>query len=384
VQSNFFFSNFLKKLGISRSLSPKDFQDLLLLCQKTHLFQNPNDIPKIVLESINRTFNINCGLLGFNPNDVFTLLVHQKFEDPIVEYLKAQCPQIQALFKQKGSALKKSFINLELSQTDQASFAQKKFLAIHLINENYFLMCLDTKETSPTLLKDLDPFIQILEIGLRSANLLERVHRVDHRIKSEVTVATQELSKTNERLLARIRELKALDQITHTVMDSPTLDTLLQVTGEQLQDLFSIGVTGFLLNTSEKESGWNLQARYLSLDLPEEIRNRFSINSHQHKEYGDALKKIGDAYTTGEIKIYKGSPVFLKDELPTSLKNSFPEDFEKTMIESLVAVPVNHPNDPQKKAGVLILLNVEDISETLMQTLDIILPRLIHIARNLI
>lgn len=91
----------------------------------------------------------------------------------------------------------------------------------------------------PDRVNILSAFTEHLAIAIRNARLYMELQQFNHRLEEAVRVTTQELTRTNVRLVQRVRELKALYQIASPLAGTPEIDSTLtriaEITSQALE-----------------------------------------------------------------------------------------------------------------------------------------------------
>lgn len=93
-----------------------------------------------------------------------------------------------------------------------------------------------------------------ISIVIRNAQLYERVQELNRRLETEVSSTTQELVQTNARLIQKVREMKALSDISLLAGSHQDLSSVLNAMVEKVTGLLSVQTAGvFLYNEDSRE-----------------------------------------------------------------------------------------------------------------------------------
>lgn len=99
----------------------------------------------------------------------------------------------------------------------------------------------------PDRLHTLSALTEYLAIAIRNARLYAELQQFSHRLEEEVKTTTQELTRTNIRLVQRVRELKALYEIASPIAGVPDVGTTLRRVAEVIAQAMEADVSLFFL-----------------------------------------------------------------------------------------------------------------------------------------
>ncbi|MHB9154644.1 MAG: GAF domain-containing protein [Endomicrobiales bacterium] len=104
---------------------------------------------------------------------------------------------------------------------------------------------------TPERINTLSTLAKYLSIGLRNAQLYERVQELNRHLETEVSITTRELLQTNSRLIHKVREMKALSDIAAFAAAKANLAEILELTVEKMKELLNAQAAGFFLYSPE-------------------------------------------------------------------------------------------------------------------------------------
>lgn len=385
-------------------LSSPDLQTLLILSQTMTFLRDLDEVLGFLLGEVQKRFQFNCGVLMVDEDKYFRVRCHRGFSRAFVSEFKAllgEGPISDCFSLYKKTVFKKSELAgiPSLSPLIQSENWNTVFLAPVLIqNQTLGVFLAGAQEENffqKKMVAALDPFIQILAVGMRNAQLAERIEKFNRRLEAEVLSTTEELTRTNSRLIHRVQELKTLYEIASTIGQHLSLEVIFKEVISRVQGLFNMEQVGFFLNFSTKDHFIDLVSQVPSFGLPREAQERLRINSSQLPEKGVASNMILDAYTSGETKVYRGEPISLKELCTAKFGSSDAELLKKIAIRSALFIPLK---TSQKTLGVMALMNPsqelpfsssaasvasEDFKEGDIQTLLLIAGRVAAAIENL-
>lgn len=360
----------------ARLSSQKEIQSMLVMSQTMSSMKSMDEILNFLVTEIHKFFGINCGILMLEEDQYFKVRSHRDF--PVDWVKEFKIPLGKGAVGECFSTGKMFVLAKEkfAEYATLAPFLQKTnwknvFIA-PLIVDNHslgvFLACSETNDFfNEKMTLAIEPFIKIVSLGIRNAQLTERIEKFNRRLEAEVSATTQELTRTNHRLIHRVRELKTLYEITLTANTSVSLEDIFETVASRVQDLFNVESVGFFINVSQRENWVDLVLNNPSFNLPKKARPKIHLNTDHYRECGPVLKKVMDAYTSGEIKVFQGTPVTLKDELPVSVGSESSEELKSIVFHSLIAVPLK---TSQKILGVIVLANLLKDTSSLGSLID--------------
>lgn len=344
-------------------LSSQHLQTLLTMSQTMTALRDLDEVLAFLLSEIRQQFDLNCGVLMIEDDKVFRVRCHRgfsaalvsQFEIPFTEGTLNECFSFgRKIILGEDKISQRTDMNLLLKNENWKSV----FLApLSIQNQAQGIFIAGSMEASifdEKKVQALDPFIQIVALGIRNAQLLEKMEKFNRRLEAEVNSTTQELTRTNNRLIHRVRELKALYEITLSAGKSGSLEEIFKTVMSRLQELFDAKYMGFFINVSSKGNFIDLVSQNPSFGLAPELHHRFRINSSNFSEGGTVTRLIFESYNTGEIKMFQGNAIAMDQELPKNIGAAFAEEFETIVFDSFVAVPLK---TSQKSLGVMVLMN---------------------------
>ncbi|MBI3012043.1 MAG: GAF domain-containing protein [Elusimicrobia bacterium] len=201
----------------------------------------------------------------------------------------------------------------------------------------------------------LDPYVRVLAMTIGNSLLMEKLEKFNRRLESEVSATTQELTRTNHRLIQRVRSLKALYEISSTAQSIQKQDEFLELVTARVRDLFSVKMVGFFVNVSNEKDFVDMVSQYPSFGLSRDTQHWLHLTTQNYPECGPSMKCVLDAFESGEIKVFKADrPVSLYEELPWKIGSGLPESFRRIIFHSLAAVPLKRY---QESLGAMVLID---------------------------
>jgi signal transduction histidine kinase/putative methionine-R-sulfoxide reductase with GAF domain len=101
--------------------------------------------------------------------------------------------------------------------------------------------------------KTLSTLAEYLSIGLCNAKLYERIQEYNRRLGVEVSSTTRELMQTNSRLIQKVKEMKALSDISAASASKGNFYDVLHIVIKNIKELLSVQSAGFFLYSSDTE-----------------------------------------------------------------------------------------------------------------------------------
>ncbi|OGR79998.1 MAG: hypothetical protein A3I11_05545 [Elusimicrobia bacterium RIFCSPLOWO2_02_FULL_39_32] len=375
-----FFNLFSSHVEPSFGNHKRNLESLLAASQLLAAGQGLEEALKFVLPETRKIFEIGCGCLLLEEDQVFKFQAQDGFPEEWVSHFKCALGKgaIGQAFASGDKFIlsKKEFIKSHLSEHGLSNIPFNQFFIapLRIPNQQTLAVFIAASQKShffeEKIIAFLEPFLQILSVTIYNSQMMEKLEKFNRRLESEVTVVTQELTSTNNRLIRRFRELKALYEIALAAGETPSLEGMFEIVAMKLEDIFKAEAVGFFLKLSHGERWNHLVAQFPSFGLPKGDHSKFILESEHYSEYGPYLKAVLDAFKSEEIKIFVSEPSSLKDELPWKTSSSLKDHFSARMLHSLVAVPLK---SSQVCVGVMVLANWKEkefLSRTIEQPTD--------------
>lgn len=378
------------------SESGKNLERLLMLSQGMAHYQDLDQVLGYLLSAIRETFDMDCGVLMMEEDSIYRVRAHRGFSASFVSGFSAPFGEGtvgRAAASGQGLVIPKDqFSRLpEYERLFQESGWGGLFLTpIMLQSHNLGLFMAgasDESYFSQNRLEALKPYLQILSAGMRNIEMVEMMEKFNRRLTAEVTSTTQELTQTNARLIRRVRELKALYEITLSASMHANLEYLLDSVSSKIAEFFGVEQVGFLINMSPKGRRPELAIGFPSFGIPREARG--SLRIPMDAAAGPYLAGMISAFTKGDIQYIHGVPASLGDELASFGENSaLLKALDKVVVRSLIAAPLK---TAQGSHGVLVLANPvreaahkgqETLSDEDMRTLTLVAIRIATAIEN--
>lgn len=381
------------------SVSLENLQTLLMISQTLTSQRNLDEVLGFLLGEIQKSLHIDCGVLMVEDDGYFRVRAHREFSASFAEKFKVplgQGPVGQCYsLNQKLVLSRKDLSTLpEFEVFLRGENWQSLFItALTVQNQNLCVFLATSKKMdffSEKMLNMMEPFLKILSVGIRNAQFVERMEKFSHRLEAEISSTTKELTLTNNRLIHRVRELKALYEIALTAGNHASLEEVFKIVSAKVQELFNLEHVGFFINLSPKEKFAGLSLQYPSFGLPKEVHEGWRIDSNNFAQGGPMTKTIFESFSSGTTKIFQVIPTSLKSEVPSCARVSDPKLLEKVVFHSLTVVPLE---SSQTNLGVMVLLdpmkNVsssqtpEEFSKEQQRTLTLIANRIVAAIENI-
>ncbi|OGR83370.1 MAG: hypothetical protein A2901_02235 [Elusimicrobia bacterium RIFCSPLOWO2_01_FULL_54_10] len=342
--------------------SPKNLERLLMISQGMTHYRDLDQVLGYLLSAIRESYGVDCGVLMLEDEQVYRIRSHRGFSPSFVT--RFTVPLGQGVLGR--SATTGQGLVIARSQFSQAPDSEHLFKAsgwgsvlvapIMLQSHNLGLFLAaspDENFFSPEVSESLRPYLQVLSVGMRNIEMMDTMEKFNRRLTSEVTSTTQELTQTNARLIRRVRELKALYEITLSASMQANLEDLLDSVAPKIADFFNVEHVGFLINTAPKGRRPELSLGFPSFGLPRGDNETFGFPTDA--EGGPLLSSIISAFTNAEIRYFSGGPASLGRELANlSGQPVLGGKLDKIIIRSMVAAPLK---TAQGAHGVLLLSN---------------------------
>jgi transcriptional regulator with GAF, ATPase, and Fis domain len=239
----------------------KNLEKLLMISQGMTHYTDLDQVLGYLLASIQESFEIDCGILMLENERVYKVRCHKGFPAAFVSGMALPLGEGalgKAASAGSGLVLSQEQFCADLGLEDVIQSAGWQcFLMTPIMlqsqNLGLFIACARQENffTEPQI-EILKPYLQVLSVGMRNVELIEMMEKFNRRLTAEVSSTTQELTQTNDRLIRRVRELKALYEITLSASIQTNLEEILESVSPKIADFFNVEHVGFLVNTSPK------------------------------------------------------------------------------------------------------------------------------------
>ena len=376
--------------------SGRNLERLLMLSQGMAHYQDLDQVLGYLLSAIRETFDMDCGVLMIEADSSYRVRSHRGFSASFVSGLSVPLgegtmgraaasgqgfviprDQFSRLPECEGHLRESGWGCLLLTPIMLPSHNLALFMA-GASDEAYFSQ--DRQDA-------LKPYIQILSAGMRNIEMVEMMEKFNRRLTAEVTSATQELTQTNARLIQRVRELKALYEITLSASMQANLEDLLDSVSPKIADFFGVDQVGFLINTSPKGRRPELSVGFPSFGIPRDAGETLRVPVDAPA--GPFLAGMVSAFTKGEVQYVHGGPASMGKELSDFGGNpAILQSLDRVVVRSLIAAPLK---TAQGTLGVLVLANPsrdaapkgqEILSDEDMRTLTLVAIRIATAIEN--
>lgn len=309
-----------------------------------------------LLNEFQKNFPVSCGIVMLDEDSRFRIKSHRGFSADFVEMIQEKGTEFLnlAYSKQKEMVLSRSQIS-KIPELEQIASKEKwEHLTIAPLTIQFQALGLfvassqDRDSFTDTNLKRMAPFLQVLSVGIRNCQLSEKMERFSRRLEAEVTATTEELTKTNQRLIHRVWELKALYDVTTLIAVSPSVEKLCAAVIPKLKEIFEFEFAAIFLKRFGKGSFVELSAQFPSFDLPLKQQELLRI---QISKVHEMLLPVLETVNTGKMKFYSGPPVSLRECFSIQ---EISGELEKIRIHSYVALPLSTSHG---LLGTLLLVN---------------------------
>ncbi len=340
----------------------KNVERLLMISQGMTQYRDLDQVLGYLLSAIRENFQIDCGVLLLENERVYRLRCHKGFPAAFVKDLSIPLGVGvlgDAAASGRGLILSKNqFSEILEAQSLVQEAGWGSFLMTPIMleshnlglflagspNENYF---------SESAVDTLKPYLQVLSVGMKNAQLMEMMEKFNRRLSAEVSSTTQELTQTNERLIRRVRELKALYEITLAASTQSNVEDIFEAVAPRITDFFNVEHVGFFVNSAPKGHAPALSMKFPSFGIPSQLERTFKVTTEADTD--SPLGAIAGAFKKGEIQYYHGRPVSLGNEFENFTEDpALLQHLEKIILRSLTAVPLK---SAQGIHGVLVLAN---------------------------
>jgi signal transduction histidine kinase/HAMP domain-containing protein len=141
---------------------------------------------------------------------------------------------------------------------------------------------------SETATRSLTVFSQQLALAARNAELMSQLKEFNKGLEVEVSTTESELSKTNHRLIQKVRELKTIYDLALATAASTNVDEIVQVIIHAVKELVDVSAAAFFLY--DKGSGV-LEPLSPAFDRPPEASAGFSCKLEESKFFERAIRE---------------------------------------------------------------------------------------------
>jgi signal transduction histidine kinase len=225
----------------------------------THL--EINDIFTIVIEIVQKKFgDVPCAVFLLDDDQYLKIRTQRGFSPEFVHRLHVKPGEGSA-----GQAFQKCQTVVQNNAlAESAAFDRSEiegegiesFIFIPLLTEMKCvgLLHVGAREQgyfTADRMKTLSTLAKYLSIALRNAQLYERVQELNRRLETEVSITTHELIQTNSRLIQKVREMKALSDISAFAAARASLPEILDMAVERIKELLSAQAAGIFLYAEE-------------------------------------------------------------------------------------------------------------------------------------
>ena len=279
-------------------ISAQYLEKLLKISQGMTTYTDLDSVLGYLLSAIHEIFSLDCGVLTIEGDRAYRLRSHRGLPASFVRQMSIPIGEGilgKAMASGKGLVMSRDQFLRELEVEEamrDLSWTAVLILPVILQSQNLGLFITGSSQENffdEDKVDALRPYLQILSVGMRNAGLIEMMDGFNRRLSAEVISTTQELTQTNARLIRRVRELKALYEITQSASESTDLlNDIFQSVAEKITDFFNMEYVGFLVKTTGKRP--ELALRFPSFGLPREVEDSILIPILGDSEPGPVLK----------------------------------------------------------------------------------------------
>ncbi len=342
-----------------QELASKQVEIFLRVFQTLATLNDQDEILSYLMAEIHKLLGVDCAVLSPQGDPAFEVRCHRGLSAGLVRELRVK-PGDGALGEivLSGRSLllnQNEFKVLGRYERDLSEQGWETFFAVPLLIQNQCigLFAAGSREAigpEDKKLQFMERFAQIIGLAMEQVKHLEKAEKFSRRLEAEVSATTQELLRTNERLIQRVRELKALYEVTSAIASVSTLEEIMEVACFKLQDILNVESVGFFIAESAAPGGGPLLLKPPSFHLSKDVAAKCRIESAKYHSYGPAARAIFDAFGESKVKTFVGSPSTLKKEF--GLIDSGEAD--KVVLRSVIAVPLK---TARCLLGVMVLAN---------------------------
>ena len=174
-----------------------------------------------------------------------------------------------------------------------------------------------------------------LSIALRNAKMYDKVQELNRRLETEVNITSNELLQTNARLIKKVRDMKALSDISAFASAKFDLGAITAFVIQKIMEVTGMETSAVMIKDSAS-------GKYSFL------KGSFSINS---QELDAALLSAGDSAVIAELESGKRSVILSKT---ADVKQKAPEFSKFLPVSSAAFVPIENNGNI---TGVIVSVN---------------------------
>lgn len=353
----------LKKVFSLSSQTQVNFSEsvrsLLSMAQTIPFNLGLEETLSFLLNEFQKVFPVSCGIIILDEDSSFRIKASRGFSADFVERVQETGMDIlnQSYSGQKEMTLDRSRVSEFLDFAP--IFAKEEWKSLYLAPLTIQSQALglflaasqDQNFFNEKNIAALSPFLQVLCVGIRNCQLSDKMEKFSRRLEAEVTATTEELTRTNQRLIRRVWELKALYEITSLAATSSSLSKLCETVIPKLKEIFEAEFAAIFLKQSGKGSFVELVPQFPSFDLPKELQEKLQI---QISRVHEILLPILETVNSGQAKVFSGEAVSLREAFSIPQNFTFSSALEKIKIRSYVALPLATSHGV---LGAFVLLN---------------------------
>ncbi|OGR82289.1 MAG: hypothetical protein A2902_00785 [Elusimicrobia bacterium RIFCSPLOWO2_01_FULL_64_13] len=336
-----------------------DLQNLLLMSQTMTSIRDMDEMLGYLLGEIHKILRVDCGVLTVDNNGRFKVRCHRGLSNSFVTALDVPLgsgPIGECFsFGKVGTFSRKEMSGLDPAGLFAGEHWNSLVLApISIQNHNLGVFLAGSPRDrffTRDVIDSIDAFVQILSVGIRNAQLLEGMEKFNRRLAAEVSSTTQELTRTNNRLIHRVRELKALYEITLSSESSASLADVFSAVSAKVRELFNVEHTCFFINQSSRDDMVHLVSPYNNFDIQSDISYKISINSNEDISRKPLSAMVLESFQSKEIRNQPSISLSLSGEFGIS---GVPGHTEILNLSNIVSVPLKTAH---KNMGVMVLAN---------------------------
>lgn len=344
-----------------QDISTKQMEIFLRVFQNLSSLKDLDEILSYLLGEIHKLVQVDCGVFLFKSEQTLEVRSHRGFSENSVREFRIHPGQdiLGEIFLSGRSMIfsKRDFPKLQRFEKAIAEEGWESVFATALTiqNQNIGLFVAGSKEpldADGKKVQFLERFAQMVALSIEQVEHLEKVGKFNRRLEAEVAATTQELLRTNDRLIQRVRELKSLYEVTSAIASSQSLAQIMEVACSKLEGLLNMESIGFFLAGVDGEESSDLGLLPSSFHLSKDMALRCRIEKQRLPEYGLSAARIYEAFQTGQVRIFQGVSVALRKEL--AIEGAVHSELESVVFHSFIAVPLK---TARRNLGVMVLVN---------------------------
>ncbi|MBN1385082.1 MAG: GAF domain-containing protein [Elusimicrobia bacterium] len=181
---------------------------------------------------------------------------------------------------------------------------------------------------SKDMVKTLTAFADYLAVAIGNSQFYQDMQRFNRRLEQEVESTTEELTNTNLRLISKVKEMKALNDIIFAASSKVDMDEMLLTIIEKIKVITNVSTAGFMIYDKE---------------------TNMLIGCGDIKGFNLNVLKEEDVL----IKSFKNASAFISNELFIESAGDLQKLYKDYRITSLVALPLIE----EKVSGLFVLGN---------------------------